>query len=150
MKIFEKTSLLKCDVKELFDFHLDVRNLKSITPPDTKVTLLNKDFIPKEGAILKLKTVKNFIPILWEVKIQTLQSPNLLVDVALKSPFKFWKHSHIFAQKDNGMCELKDRLEYELPFGVFGSLFNFFIKYEFGKMFTYRHNITKQILQERI
>ena len=87
MKRYEKKSRIKCDIDKLFDFHLDLNNLKTITPKDTKVTLLNEMFVPKEGDVLRLHTVKNFIPIVWEVKIDELVYPTLLVDVALKSPF---------------------------------------------------------------
>ena len=145
MKKFEKISTINCKIEDLFEFHLDMKNLENITPPNTKVELLNKDFVPHEGGILKIRTVKNFIPITWEVKIDKIQKPNLLVDIAIKSPFKYWKHSHVFTQKGN-ICELKDVLEYELPFGKFGNLFDFFIQNEFKKMFDYRHKITKEIL----
>ena len=145
MKKFEKISTINCKIEELFQFHTDMRNLVNITPPDTKVTLINKDFVPHEGGVLKIKTVKNFIPTTWEVKIDKMQEPNLLVDIALKSPFKYWKHSHVFTQKGN-ICELKDIVEYELPFGMLGNLFDFFIQSELKKMFDYRHKLTKEIL----
>ena len=128
MRIYEKTSLIECSLKKLYDFHLDMKNLKAISPKGIKVTLLNEGFVPKEGAILRLKTVKNFLPIIWEVKIDKMDAPNLLVDVAMKSPFKSWRHSHIFTQVDENICELKDVVEYTLPFGFLGSLFNFFIQ----------------------
>ncbi len=147
MKTFEKTSLLKCNIEELFDFHLNVKNLKVITPLDTSVELLNKDFTPHEGGILKIKTIKHFIPTTWEVKIEKLQKPNLLVDIALKSPFKYWEHSHIFTKKGT-LCELKDVVKYELPFGKFGELFDFFIQKELKDMFEFRHKITKGLLEE--
>lgn len=150
MKTYEKISLIKCEVEQLFDFHLDVENLQAISPKDIKVTLLNKDFTPKEGEVLKLQTVKNFIPIKWEVKIQKLQAPNLLVDLALKSPFAFWEHSHIFTRKENGFCELRDVVKYKSPFGVLGLAFNFIIKYELAKMFDFRHKITKEMLESKI
>jgi ligand-binding SRPBCC domain-containing protein len=149
MKKYEKTSLIACNIEELFAFHLDLNNLKAITPKDTKVTLIGELFTPKEGDILKLKTVKNFIPIIWEVQIEKVQKPHLLVDLALKSPFKYWKHSHIFTQKANGFCELKDLVEYEAPFGFFGELFDFFIVRELAKMFRYRHEVTQKILGGR-
>jgi ligand-binding SRPBCC domain-containing protein len=148
VNIYEKTSLIECQVQELFDFHLDTNNLKVISPKNIKVTLLNEGFMPKEGAVLKLRTVKNFIPIIWEVKIDTLNAPNLLVDIALKSPFKSWKHSHVFTQIDENLCELKDVVEYSLPFGFVGSLFNFFIHNELKSMFEFRHTITKQVLED--
>ena len=132
MNSFEKISTVKCTLDELFDFHLDIKNLKSITPLGTKVELINKDFIPHEGGILKIKTVKNYIPSTWEVQIAKIDKPNILIDIALKSPFKYWKHSHIFTQKGN-ICELKDIVEYELPFGKIGKLFDFFIQKELKK-----------------
>lgn len=142
---FEKVSTINCRIEDLFEFHLDVKNLENITPPDTKVNLLNKDFIPSEGEVLKIKTVKFFIPTIWEVKIDKIEKPNLLVDIAIKSPFKYWKHSHVFTQKGN-ICELKDVVEYELPYGAIGKLFDFFIQNELNKMFDFRHKITKEKL----
>ena len=149
MSIYEKTSLIECRVEELFDFHLDTSNLKAISPKGIQVTLLNEGFTPKEGAVLKLKTVKNFIPIIWEVKIDTLKAPNLLVDIALKSPFKSWKHSHVFTQVDENLCELKDVVEYSLPFGFLGSLFDFFVEHELKLMFEFRHKVTKELLEDK-
>ena len=43
MQTFIKSSYINCDVKSLFDFHLDTNNLTFITPPDTRVELLTKD-----------------------------------------------------------------------------------------------------------
>ena len=149
MSLYEKTSQIHCSLEELYRFHTDMKNLQAISPKGIQVTLLNEGFVPKEGGILRLKTVKNFIPIIWEVKIEMMDSPNLLVDIAMKSPFKSWKHSHIFTQIDENLCELKDSIEYKLPFGFIGSLFNFFIQYELESMFTHRHTITKQLLEER-
>lgn len=148
MKYFEKSVLINCSIEELFNFHLDTKNLRNITPPDTKVVLENPNFVAKEGEVLKLKTTKFFINTSWEVKIAKLEFPNILVDIALKSPFKYWEHSHVFEQID-GKCLMKDVVKYELPFGVLGSLFNFFIKNELNNMFNYRHKITKKILEDK-
>lgn len=148
-KLYEKSSIIECKTQDLFDFHLDSSNLKAISPKGISVTILNEEFVPKEGAILRLKTVKNFIPIIWEVRIDTLREPNLLVDIAIKSPFKYWKHSHIFTQIDESSCELKDVVEYNLPFGYFGSLFDFYVQNELKAMFEFRHEITKKILEKK-
>jgi len=148
MHVFEKVSMIKnCSLEEMFDFHLDINNLKKITPCDTKVFLLNETFKASQGEVLKLKTVKNFIPTIWEVKIEKLQRPNLLLDIALKSPFKHWEHSHIFAKKGN-ICELRDVVKYQAPFGKIGEFFDFFIQRELTKMFNFRHKVTKEILCE--
>ena len=61
MQTFIKSSYINCDTKSLFDFHLDTNNLTFITPPDTRVELLTKDFKPQIGQILKIKSTKYFI-----------------------------------------------------------------------------------------
>ncbi len=148
MKRYEKTSLISCEIEELFQFHLDSNNIKKITPKDTKVELVNKDFIATEGEILEIKTTKFFLPVFWAVEISLIKKPNMLVDTALSSPFEFWRHSHIFTQKGN-VSELKDVIEFELPFGFIGNLFSSFMESQLDKMFTYRHKQTKMILEKK-
>lgn len=146
MQKFEKISYIDCKIEDLFDFHLDVNNLKKITPSDTKVELLSKDFIPEEGKVLKIKTKKSFITTIWEVKIDKLDRPNILVDIAVKSPFSYWKHSHVFIKKD-GHCQLIDEVIFELPLGIIGGIFNFIVINQLQEMFDFRHKITKSILE---
>ena len=148
MQTFIKSSYINCDIKSLFDFHLDTNNLSNITPPDTKVELLTKDFKPIIGQILKIKSTKYFIPMIWEVRIEKIDEPNLLVDMALKSPFAFWEHKHIFIKHGN-ICELKDVITFKMPFGFFGKLLMGFVKKDLQKMFDFRHKITKEILEKK-
>jgi len=148
MKKYEKTSLVSCSIEELFEFHLDSNNIKRITPKDTKVELLSKDFVPAEGEILEIKTTKFCVPTFWAVEISLIKKPNMLVDTALSSPFEFWRHSHIFTKKGN-VCELKDVVEYEIPFGFIGNLFSSFVENQLNNMFSYRHKQTKMILEKK-
>jgi ligand-binding SRPBCC domain-containing protein len=141
-----KRTLIDCTQEELFTFHLDTNNIKKITPTHTKVALLNYDENIYEGKIVDLKTTRAFIPILWKVQIETIDHPNSLVDIALKSPFSYWKHQHNFIQKGDKTL-LEDIIEYELPFGALGKLVNIFIKKDIENMFSYRHKQTKKILE---
>ncbi len=148
MQTFIKSSYINCDIKSLFDFHLDTNNLTKITPTNIKVELLTKDFKPVVSQVLKIKSTKYFIPMMWEVKIEKIEEPNLLVDIALKSPFKFWEHKHIFINHGN-FSELKDVITFKMPFGILGDLLSFFVKKDLQNMFDYRHKITKNILENR-
>ena len=118
-----------------------------ITPPNIKVELLNDDGNSYEGKIVKLKTTKFFIPTYWEVKIEKLQKPNILIDIAIKSPFQYWKHQHIFNMK-NDQSELVDIIDYELPFGLLGKIIEPLITKDIKQMFEYRHIKTKEILEK--
>ncbi len=146
METFTQTSLINCTLEDLFDFHLDTNNIKLITPSHTKVELIDYEETTFEGKIIKLKTTRAWVPIDWIVKIEKYEYPNLMVDVALKSPFAFWEHQHIFTKKGS-MCELKDVIKYKLPFGIVGKLIAPFIKKDIANMFIYRHKQTKQILE---
>lgn len=148
MQTFIKSSYINCDTKSLFDFHLDTNNLTKITPTNIKVELLTKDFKPVVSQVLKIKSTKYFIPMMWEVKIEKIEEPNLLVDIALKSPFKFWEHKHIFINHGN-FSELKDVITFKMPFGILGDLLSFFVKKDLQNMFDYRHKVTKNILENR-
>ncbi len=148
MEILTKTTLIDCTLEELFDFHLDTNNIKRITPSHTKVELIDYEDATYEGKIIKLKTTRAWVPIDWIVKIEKYEYPNLMVDVAIKSPFAFWEHHHIFTKKGT-MCELKDLIKYKLPFGIFGKLLAPFIKKDIENMFLYRHKQTKEILENK-
>lgn len=148
MIVFEKSTLIKCSQEELFDFHLDVNNLTKITPPDIDVELLTPSFTPKEGETMKIKSTKHFIPLNWTVQITKLERPSTLIDLAIKSPFKYWQHQHLFINHKN-FTELKDIVTYELPFGLMGAVLKPFIYKDLLKMFSYRHEITKEILEKK-
>ena len=60
METFEKTTLIDCSAKELFDFHLDTNNIKLITPKHTKVELLDYEDSTYEGKNSKAKNYKSF------------------------------------------------------------------------------------------
>jgi ligand-binding SRPBCC domain-containing protein len=149
MKQIIQTSLIDCTIEDLFEFHLDSQNITKITPKNTKVELLSEDTPAFEGKIVKIKTTRLFIPIIWEVRIEKLDKPNILVDVALKSPFNYWKHQHVFTQKDN-QCELKDIIEFTMPFGFLGKIIEPFLTYDIKNMFKYRHLKTKEVLEHKI
>ncbi|CAA6816432.1 MAG: Unknown protein [uncultured Campylobacterales bacterium] len=143
---FKYSSRIDCEVEDLFDFHKDTSNLEAITPPDIKVKLLSSNFNANKNEILKLKTYKYGIPATWEIQISKLEYPNLIVDTALKSPFKHWEHSHIF--REYGFeCVLEDSIEYELKF--FNNIARKFVEKQLTAMFEYRHKITKNILEKK-
>jgi ligand-binding SRPBCC domain-containing protein len=139
-------TLIRCKQEELFYFHTDSANITKITPPNTKVVLLDEDTTAFEGKIVHLKTTRLFIPTYWKVRIEKLSRPSMLVDLALHSPLKYWRHQHIFTQK-YGSCELRDVIEYELPFGIFNPLIEPLFERDIAAMFAYRHAKTKEILE---
>lgn len=146
MKTVTKSSFINCTVEELFAFHMNVNNIKKITPNNIKIELLDYDIKKYECKIINIRTTKYLIPIHWKVRIDKTEKPHMLVDVAVQSPFKSWKHQHIFTQRGN-VCELKDIIDYEVGYGFLGKIISYFLEFEINSVFDYRHKKTKEILE---
>ncbi|WP_046756921.1 SRPBCC family protein [Kordia jejudonensis] len=58
--------------------------------------------------------------------ISAMESPTYFVDEMVKGVFKSFHHEHIFKENKNG-TEMIDNLSYEVPYGIFGKLFDYLI-----------------------
>lgn len=75
--------------------------------------------------------------------------PTYFVDEQLKGQFKSFKHQHFFEQKEN-YVEVKDLLEYETPFGIFGQLFDkLFLKKHLTNFIIHRNAILKNLAEKQ-
>lgn len=145
--IYQKTTLLPCSLQEAFDFHCNISNMPKLSPPDTHVKLLKKPGEFKKDAVVELHAQKGYKSMHWIVQITDFNPPYSFTDVALKSPFKLWRHTHKFFEKE-GQTYMSDIVELELPFGWFGKLFENYAKNELETMFAYRHKAVKELLYE--
>lgn len=145
--IYEKTIKLPRSIEEAFAFHTNIENLPKLSPPDTLVeVVLAPDSFAKD-AIIKLKAQKGVRMMNWTVQIVEFNPPYSFTDTALVSPFKSWKHTHCFFEKE-GEAFMKDIVEFELPFGWFGKLFSQYVLNELETMFSYRHKALIELLDE--
>jgi len=138
---------LACSVETLFDFHADTNNLPLITPPDTTVKIIELDKELKQGneAILDIK--KGLLSFTWELVFEKVVYPNLIVDVATKSPFKTFRHEHHFVKVDDSHSILRDVVTFSLPFWPLSILAVWFVKRDMQKMFAYRHQKTRETIE---
>lgn len=148
MNTITKTTYINCSLDKLFDFHMNINNIRKITPSNVKLELLDYDVKKYECRIINIRTTKYFISTHWKIRIDKMERPNILVDMAVQSPFKSWRHQHVFTQKGS-VCELKDIIEYEIGYGFLGKLIAPFIKSEINSMFDYRHKETKFLLEHQ-
>ena len=100
----------------------------------------------KEGneAILKIK--KGLLSFVWELVFEKVTYPNLIVDVATKSPFKSFRHEHHFVEVNASHSILRDVVTFSLPLWPLSSVAVWFVKKDMQKMFNYRHQKTKEAL----
>lgn len=133
-------------ISDLFAFHLDTNNVVKITPPDTKVEILELEPPLKEGSRVVLKATKFFIPQIWEVRIEKVVAPSLIVDLAERSPFAYWRHEHRFEETAEGTL-MTDRVEFLPPLDPAGRIALPLIHKSLEAMFAYRHETTKALME---
>lgn len=71
--------------------------------------------------------------------ISAFESPTRFVDEMVKGVFKSFHHEHIFKETKNG-TEMIDVLSYEVPYGIFGKIFNYFILKSYLTKFLHERN----------
>jgi ligand-binding SRPBCC domain-containing protein len=151
--IYEHATNLKTPAQEVFDFHLQPKNIARVNPPWIKVLSLDGPERLTPGAILKLRVASFGVPQAWEVRVLAVEdfsgtpAKASILDEAVKGPFPFWRHLHEFWQAPDGTTGLVDRVEFLPPGGAAGIVLIPGIKLMLKKMFEARHAATRRIFE---
>ncbi|MFC0780724.1 cell division protein [Flavobacterium sp. HJSW_4] len=83
-------------------------------------------------------------------RITAMNLYDYFVDEMEKGKFKSFKHEHFFEEK-NGITIMKDKLQYETPFGIFGRLFDLlFLKKHLTNFLLGRNKVLKEVSEQTI
>jgi ligand-binding SRPBCC domain-containing protein len=81
-------------------------------------------------------------------RITAMNLYDYFVDEMEQGKFKTFKHEHFF-EEVNGFTIMKDKLEYETPFGLFGELFDIlFLEKHMTQFLLERNKTLKEISEE--
>jgi ligand-binding SRPBCC domain-containing protein len=150
MTIIERSVTIEAPIEAVFDFHTDPKNLALISPPWMKAKLIRESGSGLGKIIEMQMTQYNIFPSHWLARIEEFDRPFRLTDLVLSGPLKYFRHTRTFSQPCASLTELKDHLEYDVPFGIIGKIANTIsIRKMMEQMFEYRHRMTKEILEER-
>lgn len=138
---------IEVGVQTLYDFHTDTTNLLKITPPWMKVRIASIMLPIQAMGKVELDITRFGITQRWKMIIAELKPPKLVCDKALKSPFSSFIHYHKFKSIKENTSMLCDELEFTLPFYPLSMLVLPWLKRDICKMFDYRHQQTKRILE---
>ena len=107
---------------EIFKFFSDAKNLEALTPSWMRFHILTPQPIEiAAGTLIDYRLRWHGIPLRWETEIAVWEPPVCFVDLQLKGPYRFWRHTHRF-QAAAGGTHILDSVEYSLPFGLLGRL----------------------------
>lgn len=140
--LFERSVLLAATPAEVYAFHEDPRNIVKISPPSLRVEKVECTVPARAGEEFRLRVSQFGLPLEWIGFWDEAVPCSRLVDGARKSPFRHWRHHHIFAEAPGGTL-MTDRVEYALPFGLLGRLLDATVmRVVFVAMFAARHRAT--------
>jgi len=81
-------------------------------------------------------------------RITAMNFYGYFVDEMEKGKFKTFKHEHFF-EEQNGITIMKDKLQYETPFGIFGELFDILFLEKHLTQFLLERNKTLKEVSEK-
>lgn len=136
----------------LWEFHNSPSALTRITPPGTRVRLLDppKELGPGVAFTLVVSQPPVFVPLRWRCEFTVHEPPLRFVDrqVPGQGPFAHWEHEHRFESLGESRSRLTDTITYTPPLGPLGRLADaLFLRRQLTQMFTWRHRVTREALE---
>jgi len=142
---FVKESLIRATPERVFAFHELPDAIERLMPPEEVAAVIQKADISQIGsrAVIEIK-ILGLIPSRWVAEHTAYDPPRMFEDIQISGPFKSWRHRHIIEAHAGGAL-LRDEIEYEPPFWIFGAFAApFAVVPKLEKMFAYRHAVTRQ------
>jgi ligand-binding SRPBCC domain-containing protein len=151
MRVFTHTFIVNCHIDKVWSFYTEVKHLKLITPLEVDIQIINttsQNIVEGQEIWLSGKIIAKKRSS-WHSKI-TLFKPYEYIDEMLEGPFKRWKHRHIFYNHDGKQTTILDEIEFELPYGIFGRLFEGYANKHLQTIFEHRKIATIAALENNI
>ena len=138
--LLERSLFIPRPREEVFAFFADAHNLERITPAFLHFQILTPGPIPmKPGTLIDYRLSLHGLPVKWRTRIEEVTPPSSFVDVQLSGPYRRWHHRHEFDEVPGG-TRMRDRVEYELPFGPIGALVRqLFVRRSLNQIFDHRN-----------
>lgn len=144
----ERTLFIPRPRAEVFPFFADAANLERITPPFLRFRTLTPPPIDmRAGTLIDYQLRLYGLPFRWRTRIEAFDPPNYFIDVQLSGPYKLWHHRHDFVDAPGG-TEMRDRVDYDLPFGPFGAIARaLFVRRSVEQIFEYRNKTITELFR---
>lgn len=138
--VLEQEQRIPRPLAEVFRFFADAANLERITPPELGFQILTPPPITmRAGAVIDYRLRLHGVPFRWRTVIEELVPGVRFVDTQARGPYKLWRHTHEF-REENGVTVMRDRVEYELPFGPLGRVAHrLAVRAQLAGIFAHRH-----------
>jgi ligand-binding SRPBCC domain-containing protein len=122
--VVEREVAVPVPLADAFAFFADPHNLTKVMPPWLGFRLLRIEGLPMragttvEYSVRALGGARRAV-----VRVEEFEEGARFVDVQERGPYRYWRHEHSFEEWHGGAL-VRDRVEYELPFGALGRIAN--------------------------
>jgi len=124
MHHLEREIILNEAPEKVWAFLATPLNLNELTPPSLDFRILSD--VPETMYNGLMITYEIKIPLFgrrrWLTEIKQIEPGARFVDEQRKGPYKLWIHEHNIEPFAEGRTKMLDRVTYQLPFGLIGSL----------------------------
>lgn len=120
---FTASTIVNATVEDVWAFHRKPSALETLSPPDMKVSVRDKEFLVAEGASLTIwmSPKGTLLRFPWVSKFVAVNEPSTFSDIQTIGPFALWEHKHSFLSVDGG-TEIQDQIDYAVPGWFLGDL----------------------------
>ncbi len=142
--VFLRRTAINASARALFDWHEAPGAFQRLTPPGEPVRVLKQVGGIKDGAQVSVLVGPWPVSLRWDLEHRDYRYGESFTDQQVKGPFRSWRHVHRMLPTGPATCELEDRIEYELPFGLLGDLAaRLIVAPKLRRLFAYRHRVTQ-------
>ena len=130
----------------MWEFYTDIRHLEIITPKKLNLKIVNttnQKIILGQETIISAKII--IIQTTWHSKITFFQQYEY-IDEMLEGSLIKWKHTHKFIRINSNKTEIIDKVEFSLPYGVFGKIGSIIFTKLLRQLFEHRKDETIKYL----
>lgn len=146
MHVLEATTQVPAPIEEVFAFFSDPGNLAQITPPWLRFRIASP--APErieEGARIEYRIRWLVFTLRWVTVISRWVAGVEFQDRQERGPYRTWIHTHRF-ERDGAGVLMRDRVEYELPFGALGRMAHtLLVRRQLEGVFDYRRQAIEGI-----
>ena len=150
MPILERESLIPAPRGAVFAFFGDPANLARITPPSLGFTIVDAPARTlRAGDRIRYRIRIAGIPVTWVTHITEWVEGTRFVDEQERGPYRLWRHEHLLDDAPGG-TRMRDRVEYELPFGKAGAaLGGWWVRRSLATIFDFRERAIREVFPPR-
>ncbi|MEO8189989.1 MAG: SRPBCC family protein [Acidobacteriota bacterium] len=146
MPVLETTTRVSAPLEQVFGFFSDPANLAQITPPWLRFRMASPaPSRMEEGARIEYRIRWMVFTLRWVTVIARWVPGVEFQDRQERGPYKTWIHTHRFDREGDRVL-MRDRVEYELPFGVLGRIAHaLLVRRQLEGIFDYRRRAIENI-----